>query len=332
MGVGNIKPPPSKMPLRINAKNYFLTYAQAERIESKEHLLWFLRDKVPTPERWCIGEETHADGGRHFHVLLGYENRFDLTNERFFDYEGHHPNIQAARAPNQVLAYCTKEDREPLIHGWVRGEREEDIFTVVREEVAGGNNATEVIHAIMERTGTRGLRLYNQIANYVDRMMRTAAVQPPRRVYPDAFPAVDDILGIKIFDFSVGVGLPIEERNGKKSLWLYGGTRLGKTELACSLGNHWYMNGAWNIECYDDRANYGVLDDIEWDSLKRYYKGLLGCQTNVTVTDKYKKKSIIRGGKPVIILTNELPVFTVAEASWLEGNVVFHFINASLYE
>lgn len=51
------------MPLRINAKNYFLTYAQAERIESKEHLLWFLRDKVPTPERWCIGEETHADGG-----------------------------------------------------------------------------------------------------------------------------------------------------------------------------------------------------------------------------------------------------------------------------
>ena len=55
------------MPLRINAKNYFLTYAQAERIESKEHLLWHLRDLVPTPERWAIGEEEHADGGRHYH-------------------------------------------------------------------------------------------------------------------------------------------------------------------------------------------------------------------------------------------------------------------------
>jgi len=317
------------MPLRINAKNYFLTYAQAERIESKEHLLWHLRDLVPTPERWAIGEEEHADGGRHYHVLLGYANRFDLTNQRFFDYNGHHPNIQAARAPTQVLNYVTKDDPEPLVHGWIMRAREEDIFTVVAEEIDQGTNATAVIQAIMTRLGTRGLRLYNQISNYVDRTMRQSAVHLPMNIYPDNF-VVDDHLGGKILDFMLSMNG--EGRRGRKSLWMYGSSRLGKTVLARSLGSHWYMNGAWNVDCYDDRAQYGVLDDIAWESLNRYYKGIMGCQLDVTVTDKYKKKSVIRGGKPVIILSNELPTFTVAEAAWLEANVVFHFVSEPLYE
>lgn len=317
------------MPLRINAKNYFLTYAQAERIESKEHLLGYLRGLVPTPERWAIGEEEHADGGRHYHVLLGYANRFDLTNNRFFDYQGHHPNIQAARAPNQVLAYVTKDDAEPLVQGWVLRAREEDIFTVVTEEIDRGNNTTAVIGAIMGRLGTRGLRLYNQISNYVDRIMRPTAVHQPLYNYPDNF-IVDDVLGGKILDFMIAIGG--EGRRGRKSLWLYGASRLGKTVLARSLGTHWYMNGAWNVEAYDDGASYGVLDDIPWESIQRYYKGIMGCQIDVTVTDKYKKKSVIKGGKPVIVLSNELPTFSVAEAAWLDANVVFHFVGAALFE
>ena len=120
-------------------------------------------------------------------------------------------------------------------------------------------------------------------------------------------------------------------RGDRKSLWIYGPSRLGKTVLARSLGYHWYMQGAWNVDAYDDEADYGVLDDIPWENLQRYYKGLLGIQMDVTVTDKYKKKSVITHGRPVIVITNELPTFTVAEAAWLETNVVFHFINDKLY-
>lgn len=317
------------MPIRINAKNYFLTYAQAERIESKQDLLFHLRSLIPTPERWAIGEEEHQDGGRHFHVLLGYANRFDLTNTRFFDFEGHHPNIQAARAPAQVLAYVTKDDPEPVVHGWIMRAREEDIYTVINDEITHGTNTTAVIRAIMDRLGTRGIRLYNQIANYVDRIMRPSAVHLPLKNYPDDF-IVDDNLGEKLYNFMIGIG-GIGRRN-RKSLWIYGASRLGKTVLARSLSTHWYMNNAWNVECYDDRANYGVLDDIPWESLNRYYKGIMGCQIDVTVTDKYKKKSVIKGGKPVIVLSNDLPNFTVPETSWLHANVVFHLVTEPLFE
>lgn len=319
------------MAFRVQGKNIFLTYAQAERIESKEHLLWHLRDKVPTPTRWAIGEEQHQDGGKHFHVLLGYDDRIDIRDQAFYDYNGHHPNIQCARAPNQVLAYVTKEDREPLVNGYIGRDQEEDIFDVMIEEVERGGSATEVIKNIMGRTKTKGLRLYTQIANYVDRMMRNSAVHEPVRAYPQDFAAVDEQLEDKLLDFMLSMQFNELGRNGRKSLWLYGASRLGKTELARSLGQHWYMNGAWNVDCYDDRAEYGILDDIAWESMQRYYKGIMGLQMWVTVTDKYKKKSVIRGGKPVIILTNNLPTFTVDEAAWLEANVVFHFVGHKLY-
>jgi len=320
------------MVFRVQGKNIFLTYAQAERIESKEHLLWALRDKVPTPTRWAIGEEQHQDGGKHFHVLLGYDDKVDIRDQAFYDYNDHHPNIQCARAPNQVLAYVTKEDREPLVHGFIGRDQEEDIYDVVREELERGGTATEVISNTIARTKTKGLRMYTQIAQYVDRMMRHNAVHEAVRNYPGDFPRVDDVLENKLLDFMLAMQFNDLGRNGRKSLWLYGASRLGKTELARSLGRHWYMQGAWNVECYDDRADYGILDDVPWESMQRYYKGIMGLQTWVTVTDKYKKKSVIRGGKPVIILTNEMPTFTVAEAAWLEANVVFHFVGHQLYD
>jgi len=320
------------MVFRVQGKNIFLTYAQAERIESKEHLLWALRDKIPTPTRWVIGQEQHQDGGKHFHVMLGYDDKVDIRDQAFYDYNDHHPNVQCARAPNQVLAYCTKEDREPLMHGYVGREQEDDIYDVIQEEIANGTHATEVIRNIISRTKTKGLRLYNQISNYVDRMMRPNAVHVAMKEYPRDFPHVDEVLEHKVLDFMLSTQFNELGRDGRKSLWLYGASRMGKTVLARSLGNHWYMNGAWNVECYDDRAEYGVLDDISWESMQRYYKGIMGLQLDVTVTDKYKKKSVIRGGKPVIILTNELPVFSVAEAAWLEANVVFHYVDHKLYE
>ena len=83
----------------------------------------------------------------------------------------------------------------------------------------------------------------------------------------------------------------------------------------------WYMHSMWNAELLDDEAQYGVLDDIPWDNMKFNYKGLLGMQKDVTVTDKYRKKSVYKGGKPVIVLSNEMPTFTVEESNWLDENI-----------
>lgn len=307
-----------------------MTYAQAEDIPDKETLLWELRNLLPTPIAWAIGQEEHVDGNTHYHVLLKYETRIDIRNERFWDVNGHHPNIQKCRSPKQVLRYVIK-DGNTLVQGF-EVQRDEDIFEVLMEEIINGTNATTVIKNTLQRTGTKGLRLYNQVQGYVDRMMRPSAKHDPMRLYPDDFPGVNDELGRKVMKFLMDVAQGPAERGDRKSLWLYGPSRMGKTILARSLGTHWYMQSAWNVDAFDDDADYGVMDDIPWEAMQRYYKGMFGCQLDITVTDKYKKKSVIQHGRPIIILTNELPVFSVAEATWLDANVVFHFVNAKLYE
>lgn len=318
------------MAFRFQGKNVFLTYAQAENLSS-DAIIWALRDKVPTPDGWVCGEENHQDGGKHFHVMVKYETRIDIRDQRFFDVEGYHPNIQSVRSPKNVIKYCIK-DGNYISHNLDIPDPDLDIYKVVREEIERGTNATNAIEAAMERVGTKGLRMYNNIAAYIDRVMKPKAIHAPLKFYPIDFVAVDDNLGALLTKFLHDVDFGCGERGNRKSLWLHGQSRMGKTVLARSMGFHWYMMGAWNVDCYDDTAEYGVLDDINWDTLKNYYKGILGLQLDVTVTDKYKKKSVIKGGRPVIIVTNELPCFSVQEAIWLEANVNFYHVAKKVFE
>lgn len=313
---------------RFQGKTFLLTYAQAERIESKEalheHLLTFL------PEKLITCRETHADGGVHYHAVLRFNTRQDFRDERRFDWQGHHPNIASVAAPKKAVQYVAK-DGDYINHGFTIEAQQEDVFQVLNEEIQQGTNATEVIRNTIARTGSRGLRLYNQIAAYTDRMMRPSAKHQPLKQYPRDFRILDPLLlgyiTSFINDFQQGSG----ERGNRKSLWIHGPSRLGKTVLARSLGTHWYMGGGWNVKNFDDDADYGVLDDLTWDQLKYNYKGLLGLQLDVVVTDKYQKKSNIRGGRPVIVLTNVLPDFTAEEWAWLAANVNFVGIGTKLY-
>lgn len=313
---------------RVNAKNIFLTYPQAFNIISKELLHAFLLSKGPS--KCIVSREEHQDGNQHFHCLLGWDDKKNIQSATYFDYQGHHPNIQAARNTRKTIKYIVK-DGDFINQGWVVQHDAEDIFEVLHELVQQGGNATEIIRETIGRTGTRGLKLYNQIAAYADRMTRPQVVYMQVKDYPADFRVMDICLLAKIQAFIADFMQGCADRGQRKSLWLHGASRLGKTVLARSLGTHWYMNCAWNVDQYSDEAEYGVLDDIPWESLKYYYKGLLGCQKDVTVTDKYKKKSVIKGGKPVIILTNKLPDFTGDEWEWLNANVSFHQVVGQLY-
>ena len=191
------------------------------------------------------------------------------------------------------------------------------------EEIGCNNDTTECIMRIIQRSGIKGLRMYHQIAAFVDRMAKPVMLHEPLRDFNATnFPGLfRDVHLLGIFTgFRLQLFADNDERLGRKSLWITGASRLGKTVLARSLGEHWYMNSSWNLEAHDDRASYGILDDIEWESMKRYYKGILGCQTDITVTDKYKKKSKIRHGVPVIVITNNLPDFTAEELARPHGS------------
>jgi len=95
---------------RIQAKNFSITYPQADF--SLEDGLTYLRNKRfvdALPVHVIICSETHADGTLHRHAFVKYARKINLRNERFFDFGGRHPNIQATTNVNAWINYI-KED------------------------------------------------------------------------------------------------------------------------------------------------------------------------------------------------------------------------------
>ena len=86
---------------------------------------------------------------------------------------------------------------------------------------------------------------------------------------------------------------------------LVGPSRLGKTEWARSLGHHVYWNAYYRLDDWDDRARLVVVDDVAGLDIKSaHWRALIGGQKEFVMTDKYRGKKKINGGKAVIILCN----------------------------
>lgn len=89
----------------------FLTYAQVNDELSSRQLLDFITGSARRKPGFClVGRERHADGGTHFHVFVDWVKRFSFTNERRFDWAGHHPNISPVNSPAACLEYCSKDN------------------------------------------------------------------------------------------------------------------------------------------------------------------------------------------------------------------------------
>lgn len=311
------------MPFRVNAVHFALTYAQADAIETKEllhaHLL-----SLRNATKVLVGKEFHADGGIHYHCCVAFARKFDCRNERFFDFQGVHPNVEAARDLMAYLTYCKKDG--DFVNTGFEGSIVETIHGVLDQ---GTDNP---VAAVVRATGDRGLAKIIQIERYVQLIQRVDVIHSPLKEFPADF-VLNGEWDNQVINFQLLILNPPVGRTGNtKSLWLYGPSRMGKTTLARSLGNHWYMQGMWNAEQLTAEADYGVMDDIPWEYMKINYKGLLGFQKDVTVTDKYRKKVVYPGGIGVIVCSNELPVFTYEEQNWLDANVVFARVFNNVYE
>lgn len=311
---------------RFNAKRAFLTYSRAELIADKNDLFNFLKS-LPHASKVIVARELHQDEGVHYHAVIEFAEKPDTNNPRFFDFNGVHPNISGVQGLKAVLKYVTKED--DFINDGFTLENKTPIVELV-QEAAELPTREAALRQIMDRGGDRALRMFNNVDGYLSVLQRESTLYQPVRLFPDHFKE-NEPWEDAIYRFTEYFVNPTQGRQGKKSLWLHGVTKLGKTDLARSLGPHWYMQNMWNAACLDDNACYGVMDDIGWEFMKFNYKGMLGFQTDVTVTDKYKKKFVYKGGKGVIVCSNKLPDFTIEEWEWLEGNVEFVHITEPVY-
>ena len=101
---------------RFCSQQAFLTYPQASNT-TKAHIVDFFKTLcIPSQrsedkyvERILVAEERHEDGNRHFHAYIKFSTKVDIADERLFDVDGHHPNIQGVRSAKNVLDYCKKD-------------------------------------------------------------------------------------------------------------------------------------------------------------------------------------------------------------------------------
>lgn len=95
----------------FQGKFAFLTYAQADIASDDLHA--FLHDKEPI-ERAVICREHHSDNGLHTHAAIHFRRRFTTRRTDFFDFDGHHPNIQRVRSWGASVNYCRKDDGDQI--------------------------------------------------------------------------------------------------------------------------------------------------------------------------------------------------------------------------
>lgn len=313
------------MPFRVNAKSFSLTYAQAGAIPSVQVLFDHLCS-LRNAEKVVVGQEHHEDGGIHYHACVQFARKYDCRNERFFDFMDCHPNVQATRVVSDWVAYCIK-DGTYLLKGFTL--QQQSLVETIHEIVDAGTD--NPVAAVVRRCGDRALAKIIQIDRYVSLIQKPNTVHEPLLEFPANFVTHEDWLTAVINFYTTILQRSTFRNQNTKSLWLYGPSRKGKTTLARSLGIHWYMQGMWNADQLDATAEYGVMDDIPWEYMKINYKGMLGFQKDVTVTDKYRKKVVYPGGIGVIVCSNELPYFTPEEQEWLDANVVFARVFQAVY-
>lgn len=94
------------MTFRIQAKHVLLTYAQCGDLDP-----WAVNDHLGQLGAECIvGREEHSDGGVHLHAFVQWERKFESRNQRVFDVDGCHPNIQTVKKTHwKAYDYAIKD-------------------------------------------------------------------------------------------------------------------------------------------------------------------------------------------------------------------------------
>lgn len=314
------------MVFRLTSAQFFLTYPQCNLpLEEVYNHLINLKPKNIEILKIVVAEEKHESGEPHLHAYLKYKQIVNLSGpaaEKTFDINSFHPNVQGARSAKQVIEYVTKGGNYKS-NFEIKGDKKRKL----QEYLNTSKSSEEFINKVISDDITFATRSFINLRAFADHVFKnTGKTYDPIRPFDSYQNPPQGILQFKLqLEFATR-----GDRN-MRSLWLYGASKTGKTQLTRSLGRHGYMQSIWNLECITDKCEYFIFDDINWDTIKWNYKALLGSQTNINLTGKYKKPITLEWGIPAIIITNEKPDFTGHELSWLEKNVNFILIDKNLY-
>lgn len=120
---------PEEHKFRFSGKSLAVTYPRTEEgynglpALTKEHCYDYYMCKFSGygVYQFVCGEENHVgEQGKHIHLGIVINNKFDTRDARFLDIRGHHPFIKSIKKGrgeanwNAWFSYCTKQDKQFL--------------------------------------------------------------------------------------------------------------------------------------------------------------------------------------------------------------------------
>nr|APZ86457.1 replication associated protein [Maize streak virus] len=323
--------------------NTFLTYPKCpENPEIACQMIWELVVRW-IPKYILCAREAHKDGSLHLHALLQTEKPVRISDSRFFDINGFHPNIQSAKSVNRVRDYILKEPLAVFERGTFiprkspfLGKSDSEVKEkkpskdeIMRDIISHATSKEEYLSMIQKELPfdwSTKLQYFDYSANKLFPEIQEAFTNPHPPSSPDLLcnESINDWLQPNIFQSS-------DERSRKQSLYIVGPTRTGKSTWARSLGvhNYWQNNVDWSS--YNEDAIYNIVDDIPFKFCP-CWKQLVGCQRDFIVNPKYgKKKKVQKKSKPTIILANSdedwMKEMTPGQLEYFEANCVIYIMS-----
>nr|QJB18546.1 MAG: replication-associated protein [Genomoviridae sp.] len=308
---------------RFQARYALLTYAQCGDLDPfavVNHLAGLGAECI-------IGREDHADGGIHLHAFVDFGVKYRSRNSRAFDVEGHHPNVSPSRGtPEEGFDYAIK-DGDVVAGGLERpiGGRV-DAAGGVWPEIINAKSESE-FWSLCESLAPRSL-----VTSFTQLRAYAAWKFPPIRIPYETPEGVNiDTSWVAELDGWVRENLGRGTSGGKKSLVVYGPSRMGKTIWARSLGRHAYFGGLFSMDEDVDGAEYAIFDDFGGIKFLPSYKFWLGHQKEFYVTDKYKGKKLVHWARPSIWLSNSDPRDELGvDTDWLNANCDFVYLDSPI--
>lgn len=197
---------------RINNRYLLLTYSQVGPDFDWRGLGRMLHDLGAFIR---LGREAHQDGGTHYHVFVDFEEPYSTRDQRKFDFEGAHPNIEPVRrTPRKAWEYAGKDgdvllddpSAEPPDSGGGAKRKRDDVWT----EIFNAPTRDEFF-ALIAALAPRDLILcFNSIQKYADWRYREEPVPYTNPVgltcKPGAFTGVEEWVLENIQNTGVGRG------------------------------------------------------------------------------------------------------------------------------
>lgn len=293
---------------QLRAKNVSLTYPQCPL--DKELVSKRFRDLCGDNLIGSITvRELHADGNAHLHAYLRFHNTFSTRDERYFDIDDYHPNVQPTRNWKNWVAYCLKSDDTPVLDNLdlndLNKQPSERLTDVIARRLLEGDTGNSLLSSYPGFL-LSNLRKIREFESLAARLLIRNSKQD--------WSTVQSLLGDNNPSQEIAAWLTANIRKERplrtKQLWIYGPPGSGKTTLVMELEK--YLSVYWVpqdmeyfLEGFDDGYDLIVFDEMKSQKKLTWLNQFIVGQpmiVNIKGSSIHKKRNV-----PVLFLSNMGP-------------------------